>query len=235
MAVDNDSCHLADFHLCQECLEGSASAIAFLRNHFSANTTTYLLSRGALQQEAAEVVESLWADLLVADGERPPRLALFQGASALQTWLNAVAFNKLLTRKRADLRWQHLTPARVGFGGGEEEGSPAWLADPEAAEPEDALLIELMRNAIECAFLSCDPEDFVLLQLKHCDGLRGAELSVMFGCDESVISRRIDKAEDHIAATTLMEIRRADPWIELKWPDFMELCRSATPACFGLD
>ena len=75
----------------------------------------------------------------------------------------------------------------------------------------------------------------MLLQLKHCDGLRGAELGKMFGCDESVISRRLDKAQERIAAMTLWKIRQTDPWLELKWTDFLELCRSATPSCFGLD
>ncbi|HYR59140.1 MAG TPA: hypothetical protein VEO95_10940 [Chthoniobacteraceae bacterium] len=228
--MDDNPRHLADFHLCQRCLEGNASSIAFLRDNFGSPTSGYLVSKGALPQEAVEVVESMWADLLVAESDRPPRLARFQGASTLQTWLNTVALNRLLTRKRADQRWQRLAPARVG---GEEDGSSARLADPETSEPEDALLIELMRHAIECAFSSCAPEDFVLLHLKHYDGLRGAELAAMFGCDESVVSRRIDKAESQIATATLMEIRRTDPWIELKWPDFLDLCRTATPACFG--
>ncbi len=215
------------------------SAIALLQRDFGFVTTSYLIGAGAAPQEATEVVGSLWADLLAWVGERPPRLRRYDGSCALQTWLNTVALNRLLTIKRKDRRWDKLIPERVGVQrederGGENELPPGSRIEFDDDEPVEAPLIEIMRTAVETAFLSCEPEDFVLLQLKHCDGLLGAELGRMFGCHESVISRRIDKAEATIATTTLQSVRQRDPWIELKWPDFMELCRSATPACFGL-
>ena len=30
-------------------------------------------------------------------------------------------------------------------------------------------------------------------------------------------------------------VRAKDPWLDLKWDDFMDLCRVATPACFGTE
>lgn len=238
--MDHDSRHLSDFHLCHECLEGKASSIAFLQQQFGPRTLSYLIGAGGLPDEAAEIVNSLWADLLAPVGDRPASLQRYDGSCALQTWLNTVALNKLLTRKRSEQRWKRIISPDVdshdpdGENGGIER-STATLADPEPVESSEAPLIEIMQMAVETAFLSCEPEDFVLLQLKHCDGLRGAELGTLFGCDESVISRRIDKAQERIASMTLWKVRQTDPWLDLKWTDFVELCRSATPACFGLD
>jgi RNA polymerase sigma factor (sigma-70 family) len=226
--------HLSDFQLCHQCLDGELDAIARLQREFAGSVTAYLISKGAHSGEASEVVGSLWADLLVPSEIRGPRLARYDGSCALKTWLNTVALNKLLTRKRTERRWQTLIPARIGAdsdeSGGEDEG---WGATSD--ETFEAPLIEIMRIAIETAFSSCKPEDFVLLQLRHCDGLKGAELAVMFGCHETAISRRIQSAEDGIAAATLRQVHEKDPWLELKWEDFMELCRSASPSCFGLD
>jgi DNA-directed RNA polymerase specialized sigma24 family protein len=220
-------------------MEGKVSAISLLQKQFGGATIGYLINAGALQPEAAEVVGSLWADILTSSVDRAPRLSRYDGSCALQTWLNTVALNKLLTRKRGEERWNRLIPTRVGSTPenerGERENAPTWLADPETSEPDDAPLLEIMRLAVEAAFLSCEPEDFVLLQLAHRDNLRGTELAVMFKCDASVISRRLQKAEEHIAATTLLQVRRTDPWLELRWEDFLELCRSATPGCLGLD
>jgi RNA polymerase sigma factor (sigma-70 family) len=237
--VDHDSRNLSDFQLCHECLEGKVSAIAQLQKEYGPVTISYLVGAGARPSEASEVVNSLWADLLAPVGDRLPRLGRYDGSCALQTWLNTVALNRLLTRKRTEQRWDRLIPAHVGGNGadgeGEDELPRGWRTDVDDSEPGEAPLIEIMRVAVETAFLTCEPEDFVLLQLKHCDGLLGAELGLMFGCDASVISRRIDKAENHIAAATLWQVRQTDPWLELKWTDFVELCRTATPACFGLD
>lgn len=230
--MDHDSRHLSDFHLCHECLEGKSSAIAQFRKGFEAVTTSYLIGAGAVRKEAMEVVGCLWADLLMPNGDRPPRLRGYDGSCALQTWLNTVALNRLLSIKRKKRRWEKLI---VEGDRDDAVGMRKSRVQSDLDELAEAPLIAIMRTAVETAFLSCEPEDFVLLQLKHCDRLHIAELGVMFGCHESVISRRIDRAEARIAATTLQKIRQTDPWLELKWSDFMDLCRVATPACFGLD
>lgn len=234
--VETHSRHLSDFHLCHQCLDGDVEAIVRLQRDFSGPTAAYLIAAGAKSLEAAEVVGSLWADLLVPSDTCGPRLARYDGSCALKTWLNTVALNKLLTRKRNEKRWQDLIPARVGAHSDEgDTDEPSWGGSSDEAVPGEAPLIEIMRVAIETAFRSCGPEDFVLLQLKHCDRLIGAELAVMFDCDESAISRRIQKAEAGMRTATLRQVHQTDPWLELKWDDFMELCRSVTPSCFGLD
>jgi len=229
--------HLADFHLAQRCLARDSAAAARLGELLDNEVASFLIRSGAEPGEALGICKSLLTTLVMPHDGRKPRLMRYEGTSSLQTWLNAVALNKLLSRKRSEARWRKLlvTPAPAAGPESDEGGEPPWTKEMRAAEASDAPLLDLMSEAIESAFRSCEPEDFVLLQLSHCDGLQGKELAVMFGCHPTQISRRLVSAQQEIAASTLRHIRETDPWLELKWDDFTELCRTATPACFGLD
>ena len=61
------------------------------------------------------------------------------------------------------------------------------------------------------------------------------ELAKMFGCSKSTIDRDLDQAGTRVAEATMRFVRRKDPWLELNWEDFVELCRVANAACFGDD
>ena len=95
--------------------------------------------------------------------------------------------------------------------------------------------MEIMRGAVEAAFRECDAEDFLLVQLAHANGLLGRELARMFACSEAKISRDLERAKRKIAAATMGYVRAQDPWLELQWEDFVELCRVVSPACFGVE
>ncbi len=234
--MHDDVRHLSDFDLCHQCMEGDVAALAELRTLASGTAIAYLVNAGAEPAEGKDLVERLWADLLAVPVEGRSRMAHYNGRCAFQTWFNTVALNKLITKKRKQARWQKLIPARIDGGpDGEVTLPPGTMADPLSDEADSAALIELMRDALDHAFRTCDPEDFVLLQLSHCDELLGRELAVMFGCHPSGITRRLEKAQKHISAETIWKIRQRDPWLELRWEDFLELCRTATPASFGLD
>ena len=68
-----------------------------------------------------------------------------------------------------------------------------------------------MRGAVEAAFRECDPQDFVLVQLAHANGLLGRELARMFSCSEAKISRDLERAKSKIAAATMGCVRAQDP------------------------
>ena len=182
-------------------------------------TVAWLISCGAAPHEAAEVVDALWSEHLVGDEERPALLRRYNGECALQTWFNTVAANRWISAKRTELRRRRL------------------LADePEAEDAPgdaDAPLLGLMRAAIESAFAACPAEHFVMLQLAHFDEVSGVDLAVMFQCTEGAISKALDRAGKAIETAILREVKRRDPWLDLQWADFLELCRVATPACFG--
>lgn len=229
--------HAADFHLAQMCLEQNVAALTRLQALHAANVTSFLVSAGASGDEAREITDSLWGHCLSADAGGQPRLTRYSGVSSLQTWLNTVALNRLVSAKRRDETWHRLAPVRLPTftDAGADESEPAWLADGRASGPAEAPLLSLMREAVEAAFRTCPPEDFVLLQLAHADNLRVVELAKMFDCGIASVSRNVEKAGHGIAAATLAYIKANDPWLELQWEDFIELCGTASPACFGVE
>ena len=49
----------------------------------------------------------------------------------------------------------------------------------------------------------------------------------MYGWHESKVSRTLDATMSGIASRTMTEIKAVDPWLELSWEDFVELCAHA--------
>lgn len=218
-------------------MDGDPQALEWLGNFLRNTVRSSLIGVGAQVAEAEEVCESLISLLVMPDGDRPARLAAFDGLSSLETWIYTVALNRLLTRKRKGERWHRLIPLRLlpGVPDEVESGEISGVTAADTLLAREAPLLELMREAIEHAFANCAPEDFVLLQLSHCDGLRGRELARMFGCHSAQISRRLEMAQKAIATSALEHVRQRDPWLDLTWDDFTVLCRTATPACFGVE
>ena len=220
----------ADFEFSQKCLEGDAAAIEELQRTFGPIVASSLVHRGASAKQANDLTDSLWADCPVARSGQRPRLASYNGQAPLQVWLRTVALNQLirlhaLEKRRLEISIDEQIAQDTPTG-----RSP--LASDMAAE---APLLVLMRTALEAAFQKCSAEDFVILQLAHADGLRLDELARMFDCSSATISRRLAAAQEEIQVETLRHIRITDPLIDLKWEDFVELCRVASPACFGVD
>lgn len=230
--------HPEDFNLAQRCLEGEECAIVEFQERHGSVVQAFLLSRGATPAEAQEIVDSLWADCLVGAAERRPRIAGYHGASSLQTWLNVVAMNTFLTLRRNQARTNKLMPVRVhDTAEGDGEGrpgseAPLQMADEQRNSTEEPV-IAMLRQAIEQAFERCTPEDFVLLQLTHCDGILQQDLAKIWGCDAATISRKLKRAGAEVAARIIEYVGANDPYLEIEWSDFLELCRVANPACFG--
>lgn len=218
--------HLPDFHLAERCLEHDATALALLQATCGGPVRAYLVNAGASSDEARETVQCLWGDLLTPTANGQVRLLNYDGSCKLLTWLNSVALNALLTRKRVDGRRQRRFPSS-------EEGG--LIDTPDDDPPVETPLLELLRDAVQFAFGNCPAEDFVLLQLEHCDQLERDELARMFGCSKATVSRLLSSARISVAGATMDFVRRRDPWLELQWEDFLELCRTATPACFGVE
>ena len=218
--------HLPDFHLAERCIEHDATALALLQSTYGGPVRAYLVNAGASSDEARETVQCLWGDLLTPTANGRARLLNYDGSCKLLTWLNSVALNALLTRKRVDGRRQRRFPSS-------EEGGQ--IETPDDDPPVETPLLELLRDAVQFAFGNCPAEDFVLLQLAHADDLHVMELAKMFGRTKSALSRDMQRAGEGIAGATLQYIKATDPWLQLQWEDFLDLCRSASPACFGVE
>lgn len=229
MIVSEDLPFPSDFSFAQRCLEGDASAIVEFRQKYGPAVQTFLQKSGGNETDARDVTEWLWADCLAERPTRRPRLATYAGKASLKSWLCTLALNRLiaLRRSREAREKYELSGLDLDRIGDPSEDTPS--ADSEAP------LVELIRNAVEAGFQECPAEDFVLLQLAHMDRLHLMELAQMFDCSKSKIDRDLDRAGRKVAEATMRYVRAKDPWLDLKWDDFMDLCRVATPACFGTE
>ena len=230
--VQNDLPHAADFQLAQRCLDRDETSLRSLMRQFREPTVSCLAARGATGSEAEELVGELWAECIQRENGGPGRLTHYDGTCALQTWLNTVAFNRWYSRKRAQQRASVVFVPRAD--GQVSDHLPA-EADHEAKPAIDFPLIAMMHQALEEAFELCSDEEFVILQLMHCDRLKLQELAVMFECQQSWMSKKLSRAEEKIATAVVKHIRERDPWVVLQWSDFLDLCRTATPDCLRLD
>jgi RNA polymerase sigma factor (sigma-70 family) len=228
--VSEDLPFPVDFSFAQRCLEGDDTAIIKLRKRYGPPVRAFLCKSGGSETDAGDVTEWLWADCLAKRPNRPPRLATYSGKAALKTWLSTLALNRLIALRRArEFREKHEQ------GGLDFDRIPETFPTEGPSAGSDAPLVELMREAVEAGFRECPPEDFVLLQLAHMDRLHLTELAHMFKCSKSKIDRDLKRAGKSVAEATMRFIRNRDPWLDLKWGDFMNLCRVASPACFGED
>jgi DNA-directed RNA polymerase specialized sigma24 family protein len=137
-------------------------------------------------------------------------------------------------------RWLALRKARQARELREQSGLDISQLEVSPEEDTDRIeaelpLIEMLRDALEAGFQACSPEHFVLLHLKHMDGLHLEELAFMFGSNTSTIDRHIRGASRSVRDATMQRIKELDGWLEPKWRDFVDLCRVASPACLGLD
>jgi RNA polymerase sigma factor (sigma-70 family) len=208
---------LADLDMVQQCLEGSEEAISELKRGLTPFLSKVLASYGASRDEIDEILAQLWGDCLM--GTRP-LFHVFNGKSALKSWLTAISVNRWISLKRREAQharaMQHLasdaeSAQQVGRSGGSQP---------------DSSVIEILGPALRRAFTACDVEELILLQLVHVHGVTQREIASLWKWHESRVSRRIKRAEAKIAELTLQAVKETDPYLELRWNDFVELCQS---------
>ena len=66
----------------------------------------------------------------------------------------------------------------------------------------------------------------VLLRLVYIHGLTQREIVRMLGWYESKVSRVLSQTMEQIQTHTLREVKKRDPWLELTWQDFLDLCET---------
>lgn len=214
----------ADLEFAERCLGQDGEAISDLQRQYRGLLIAYLMRSGATNSDAREIVENLWADCAVGDSLRPARFEKYHAQCPLQVWLKSIALNALIDRKRRESRFRAIEAGIVAAGG----DAPCGVALSPAAMDErltDAPLLEIMKTALLAAMGKCPAQSYVMLQLVHLNGLTQREVAHMWGWHESKVSRTLDAAKELIATETLRAIKATDPWIELGWDDFVELCR----------
>ncbi|HKP01961.1 MAG TPA: RNA polymerase sigma factor [Chthoniobacterales bacterium] len=223
MPVEAVSRHEEDLAFVQRVLAIDASAAAELRRRYHGKLVGVLRSRGATQTEAEDLVADLWTDCFAARENRPTLLNKYQGRCALESWLLTVATHRLVDLKRRQ-------SFRVEVPAATPE-SPEDFFDrrPQPEKPtSEKHLLQLLRQAIQSAFAKQEPEAVLMLKLVHLHQVSQRELARMWGWHESKISRTLDVTRQNVARIILAETKKVDPWLELRWEDFVELCASSS-------
>jgi RNA polymerase sigma factor (sigma-70 family) len=212
---------LADEGL-DKCRQGDPEALAALRNKYHESLMSILLSRGATQTETEDLLADLWTDCVPGDTERPSLLEKFSGTCTLHGWLATVATNRWIDLKRKQIRRVELTP------NGQDGSEPNPLYGLSAAPPalKEEPLVGILRDSLEAGFARCPPDAMVLLRLVYLHELTQREIVRMLGWSESKVSRFLGRAMQTIETHTLQELKRRDPWLELSWQDFVDLCET---------
>jgi RNA polymerase sigma factor (sigma-70 family) len=206
----------------RRCQQGDAEALAAVRLQCHDVLLRILISRGASRTEAEDLLADLWSDCVAGDDDRPSLLEKFSGQCKLQGWLATVVTRRWIDLKRKQARLVDL---------GKTASDPAEIdpldrfAAASAEESEDAL-VSLLRESLRAAFVLCPPESMVLLRLRYLHGVSQREIARMLGTNETKVSRMLSDAMQDIETNALREIKKRDPWLDLTWQDFLDLCET---------
>jgi RNA polymerase sigma factor (sigma-70 family) len=206
----------------QKCVQGDSAALGDLRDRFHGTLKAILLARGGNLTETEDILADLWADCVPDGGERPFLLEKFSGKCSLQSWLATVATRRWIDLKRKQARRPEASPHNP-----EQPDENAFDRLPASVAPvsEDAL-VDLLRESLKAAFEGCESEVMLLLRLVHIHGLTQREIGRMLGWHEAKVSRALSEAMEQIESDTLRELKKRDPWLELTWQDFLDLCQT---------
>jgi len=218
--------HQIDCDIVASALRGDVSACALISNDENTRWLhSVLIKRGASATEAADLTADLMADCFGAKEGKPPLLEKYNGKGKLRAFLTRAGINRLIDLKRHQKFHGQLPTKNI-------ESPPAdefdLLAGEDSVEPERDQLVELIRDALIHAFTKCDPLHLVLMRLVVVHSVRQDTVGTLFGWSQSKVSRAISSVMETIREETMAEIKRADPWLEIEWDDFLSLCRSST-------
>jgi RNA polymerase sigma factor (sigma-70 family) len=221
MPVEAPSRHEQDLAFVERVLSGEAAGASELRTRYQGKLVGVLRARGASQTEAEDLIADLWTDCFGARINRPSLLTKYQGRCALESWLLTVATNRLVDLKRRQSFRVEVAPS---------PDSPDDFFDrrPHPEKPtSEKPLVDLLRQAIRRAFAKQDQDAVLMLKLVHLHQLSQREISRMWGWHESKVSRALDTTRQSVAKVILFELKKVDPWLELRWEDFVELCATS--------
>src|SRR6266498_994043 len=206
----------------QKCQEGDPEALGWLRNKFQPALVNILVARGASATETEDLLADLWGDCVAGRDDRPSLLERFSGKCALRSWLATVATRRWIDLKRKSVKRRETAATRA-----EDPDEDIFERMPAAASSAtEGSLIDLLRDCLQAAFDQCPAADLLMLRLVYLQGLTQREVCRMWGWNEANVSRRLSAAMERIEIETLRRLRQKDPWLQLTWEDFVDMCET---------
>ena len=187
-----------------------------------------LVKRGASPTEARDITADVFGDCFGREN-KAPLLEAYKGGGALRAFISRAALNRLIDLKRRQRFQGSLPQASYDDAPADEFDMLEGESDPN---PDDSL-VNLLRDALIHAFGQCNPRDLMLMRLVSIHGVRQESLAHSLGWSQSKVSRAIASVMEEIREKTMEELKKADPWLELDWTDFLGLCRNSTDFLVG--
>lgn len=146
-----------------------------------------LANFATLTSRAADLADSVLADLFLPDHSGQSRIASYQGRSSLATWLRAIICHRATNERErhgnntADLDTIHE------------------VADDTALSRMDALLRSsryghVIRESLRCSCQCLSERERLILLLRYDDGLQLGQIGRLLGVHQSTITRQIEGA-----------------------------------------
>ena len=194
IAVFCERTHAGELGLAVAAARGSSAAIAALERMF-ADTLAFACRRFAGHGHTEEDLQQiLRSKLFVAEPDRPPAIAHYNGQGSLESWLRVIA-----TRLFIDL-------GRRKDRARETAADPATLDVIEPSDLElDVIKAEYRSTvaaALDEAARSLEPEERHLLRQHLVAGLTIDQLAAVLGIHRATVARRIGRARDALVSRT---------------------------------
>ena len=222
--TDSSEAKLKDFALIEAALAGDEVAAATIRcPETNARLEAVLRNRGAITAD-------LWTDCFDSRAGHRPLLEKFSGKGSLNAFLTRTALNRLIDYKRRQRFRGELSGRTTRMSREDTEIGDPFDSLPGEDSPGDSedRLVGLLRDAMLAAFSRIDPEKLVVLKLVKVHGLDQELAGRMWNWSQSKVSRNISAVMEEIRAATISELKRIDPWLELRWEDFVGLCKQSS-------
>ena len=178
--------HASDLYLALACAQKADKAW----DRFNALYRKYiddLANFATLTNSAADLADSVLADLFLPDHSGQSRIASYQGRSSLATWLRAIICHRAVNeRERLCNNVEDLEAVHE-------------VADEAAVARMEALLRSsrygsVIRESLRCSCEALSERERLLLLLRYDDGLQLGQIARLFGVHQSTITRQIEAA-----------------------------------------
>lgn len=190
-----DQLALGDLYLACACIHQMPSSIDALESHYLAKLPTLLRYLNQPPMVLDDICQAVRIHLLLGTPEAGPQLAEYSGRGALLSWIRVVAVRMAL-KQRASTREIPTENVLAAI-----EALPAPGPDAEGEFIRHRYRREF-REALLEAFALLSSEQRYRLRLHFIDQLSTTEMSVLFGVNQSTVSRWLKSARQAIYVGT---------------------------------
>ena len=218
MSTSSPDKHSEDLLLAEACANGESQAFTRLKN-YEVFLIGVLRGRGASEIEAKDIVQNLWGDCVPRENsEKPCLMARYSGVSSLSTWLATVATNRLIdSKRRRKIETVNESVEEEKFGKYVSTVDVNLDSDPTGS------VRDLLHECISEAMESLELEHRLMLRLVFIENLQQQEIAQMWGTSNTKVTRIFQASMAQVKKETMSALKEREPWLDLKWEDFLQL------------